>query len=121
MKKYPFAAVLMALFPAGAAAADDSRTSFEFNGWAGPPVRVFIGVPPGLKKQTPVVFVMHGVRRNAETYRDQWLDLARSSDFLLVVPEFRQEDFPGSAAYNLGGVFDDSGAVRPRALWAYSA
>ncbi|MEQ8935741.1 MAG: hypothetical protein RIE56_08110, partial [Amphiplicatus sp.] len=63
---------------------------------------------------------MHGVGRNGEDYRDQWSDLAEENGFLLIVPEFSQADCPGADNYNLGGVFDETGAARPEAGWAYS-
>lgn len=82
--------------------------------------RVFLTRPRNLSPDRPVVFVMHGVERNASEYRDQWHALAEEHDFLLVVPEFSDRLYPGAESYNLGGMFDASGAPRPPAAWAYS-
>jgi poly(3-hydroxybutyrate) depolymerase len=87
----------------------------------GPPMRVFITKPLHLEPDRPIVFVMHGVNRNADEYRDQWHDLAKEHDFMLVVPEFSDRHFPGSASYNLGKVFDQNDEVVPRSRWSYSA
>jgi len=84
-------------------------------------MRVYATRPVGLAPDRPVVFVMHGVNRNADDYRDQWHELALEHDFLLVVPEFSQKDFPGSNGYNLGYLVDAEGKSRPRANWSYSA
>lgn len=51
-----------------------------------------------------ILIVMHGVERNAAEYRDAWADLARDRDMIVVAPEFSDDDFPGSAEYNLGGL-----------------
>jgi poly(3-hydroxybutyrate) depolymerase len=82
---------------------------------------VYLTRPVHLAPDRPVVFVMHGVQRNADEYRDQWHDLAIEHDFLLVVPEFSDGDFPKSEAYNLGNIFDDQGNRRPESAWSFSA
>ena len=111
--------VLLALAWASPAAA--AKVLFKVDTWAGPPVRVFATRPVHLAADRPVVFVMHGVDRNADEYRDQWHDLASEHDFLLVVPEFGQRKFPGSSSYNLGNVFDNNGKPVNEAEWSYSA
>ena len=77
--------------------------------------------PVGLAADRPVVIVMHGVRRNARDYRDQWHELARRHDFLLLTPEFNERDFPGAEGYNFGYRRDGEGRPRPRERWAYAA
>ena len=88
--------VLLALAWASPAAA--AKVLFKVDSWAGPTVRVFATRPVHLAADRPVVFVMHGVNRNADEYRDQWHDLANEHDFLLVVPEFSERKFPGSSS-----------------------
>jgi poly(3-hydroxybutyrate) depolymerase len=88
---------------------------------AGVQQKVYLTRPVHLAPDRPIVFVMHGVGRNADEYRDQWHDLAIKHDFLLVVPEFSKRQFPGTEAYNLGNVFDAAGKLRPRAEWSFSA
>jgi hypothetical protein len=85
-----------------------------------PPIRVFITKPLHLATDRPVVFVMHGVNRNAGDYRDQWHELAKEHDFLLVVPEFSDRYFPGTGAYNLGNVFDRNDNIVKKSRWSYS-
>jgi len=98
-----------------------AKIQFRFDNWAGPELTVFVTRPVGLAADRPVVFVMHGVKRNAGDYRDQWHELAIEHDFLLVVPEFTDADFPGAEGYNFGNVFDPNGAAQPQDRWAYSA
>jgi len=68
----------------------------------------------------PVLFVMHGVGRNAEEYLDDWIELATQKQFLVVVPEFSKAEFPGEEAYNSGNMFDKTGRPIPRERWSYS-
>jgi poly(3-hydroxybutyrate) depolymerase len=113
--------VLVALALTWANPATAAKIQFKFKSWAGPPLRVFASRPVHLASDRPVVFVMHGVNRNADEYRDQWHDLANEHDFLLVVPEFSQRGFPGAERYNLGNVIDQDGKVVNEAQWSYSA
>lgn len=87
--------------------------SFVFDGWAGPPLRVWYHRPEAVGVDTPVLFVLHGVKRDADRYRDQWSALARRLGFVLIVPEFDAARFPGADAYNLGNLMDDAGRVVP--------
>jgi hypothetical protein len=86
------------------------------------PMRVFAYFPEVVQNGEPtnVLFVMHGVNRNAEeTFRriapahrnplDAEALLPEKHNFVLLVPEFSAELFPGRNAYNFGNVFQ----VRP--------
>ncbi len=84
------------------------------------PVTVWYHRPEGTDNAVPVVFVMHGVRRNGETYRDNWIDLADENKFLVVVPEFTKKAFPGSWRYNMGNVFYAAGGRKPKDEWAFT-
>jgi len=93
---------------------------FTFDGWAGPPIRVWYHLPETGRPETPVLFVMHGVNRDADRYRDQWSALADQHGFVLVVPEFDEAGFPGSAGYNLGNMLDRDGRPVPPERWSFS-
>ena len=80
--------------------------------------------PAGLTADSPIVFVMHGVRRNANSYRNNWISFAEHHRFLIVAPEFSRDDFPGSWHYNLGNVMhrsdSDGGlASNDRKYWSF--
>lgn len=106
------------------AAEQNSKQDFVFSNWQGPALTVFISRPEDLQANTPndlpVVMVMHGVGRNADEYRDQWHDLAMRHGFLLAVPRFSQEDFPGAAGYNLGNTFAADGQPNPPEQWSFA-
>ncbi|TRD12116.1 alpha/beta hydrolase [Erythrobacter insulae] len=96
---------------------------FLFSDWVGPSLQVWTYVPPGINQKTaPILFVMHGVRRDADRYRDEWIDEADKGGFIVIAPEFSQDNFPRSRNYNLGSLFaqgDDT--PRDEALWSFSA
>lgn len=76
---------------------------------------------PGITLNTPVVFVMHGVERNGQAYRNSWVEYAQKGRFLLLVPEFSQDIFPDIEQYNLGNMFSKSGAPIDRSEWTFTA
>lgn len=113
--------LLLALCLAQATPALAAKILIKVDAIDGPPIRVFITKPLHLEADRPIVFVMHGVNRNALDYRDQWHELAEENGFLLVVPEFNQRNFPGSESYNLGNVIDQDDRVVGRSRWSFSA
>jgi poly(3-hydroxybutyrate) depolymerase len=94
---------------------------FVFTGWDGPDLPVYYQLPDTVTRDTPVVFVMHGVNRDADRYRDEWADLARQHGFIAIVPQFGKSDFPGSRGYNTGFFAERDGTSRPRGLWSFAA
>ena len=52
------------------------------------PITVWYYMPENVDADVPVVFVMHGVRRNGQEYRDSWVKYAETEKFLLLVPEY---------------------------------
>ena len=96
-------------------------SQMRFSNWAGPALPVFLYRPQQQSGEPRVVFVMHGVYRDGDRYRDEWRQLADAHNLLIVVPNFSQADFPGSDAYNLGNIFDKQGRIRPRDQWSFAA
>lgn len=96
------------------------KSDFVFENWQGPALRIFTSIPDNLSASSPVVFVMHGVKRNADEYRDQWHELAQQHGFLLAVPEFTQADFPGAEGYNMGNTFKAGGRANPPEFWSFA-
>ena len=98
-----------------------SAARFVFTGWDGPDLPVYYQLPDKVTAETPVVFVMHGVNRDADRYRDEWAALARRHRFIAIVPQFSRADFPGSRGYNTGYFSEEDGSPRPRSLWSFAA
>ena len=108
------------------------------------PMRVFAYFPEAVRtgKQTSVLFVMHGVHRNAEEMFQQIVppDKSCSRDplvnkrllpelhnFVLLLPEFSAALFPERNAYNFGNVFRNAGDLpdtkspHSEAEWSFTA
>ncbi len=75
------------------------------NADTGQPVQVYYFKPDGYSADTPVVVLLHGIKRNAQEYRDGWIDIARRRKLLVLAPLFSRETYPGANGYNLGNVF----------------
>lgn len=88
-------------------------------------IRIFYYVPEKLNGDLPLVMVFHGIERNAMEYRDALVSKAAEKGFVLVVPEFSEETFPGTNAYALGDMFPDGelpnpDSLRPVNAWSFS-
>jgi poly(3-hydroxybutyrate) depolymerase len=96
-------------------------SQIAFSGWSGPELPVFVHKPDTAGANSRIVFVMHGVNRDGDRYRDEWRDLAEKHDLIIVVPTFGRKDFPTTESYNLGNIIDDEGRKNPQAIWSFSA
>lgn len=94
---------------------------FVVDDWGGNPIPVWLLRPAKAGADAPVMFVMHGVGRDADRYMAEWVEIATAAGIVIVVPEFTRGAFPDTLNYNFGAVFDDQGKLRPRAAWSYSA
>jgi len=63
----------------------------------------------------PVLLVMHGVKRNGEEYRDQWVETAERHGVIVAVPEFSVAQYAHPHEYNYGGM------VAAESSWLRSA
>ena len=100
----------------------DRRSSFLFRSPGNPDVRTYIVVPSTLNSSTRVVFVMHGIGRNADEYLDSWLEWASSNNYIALAPAF-DEDHWKSSSYILGNVFtrnNGGGEKNPESKWSFS-
>ena len=77
-------------------------------------ISVFYVTPKRINKNTRLVVVMHGRKRNGEEYRDQWINHAKELNLVIIVPEFSEAKFPGVHSYNYGNVFNAEGQKQPK-------
>jgi poly(3-hydroxybutyrate) depolymerase len=92
---------------------------FEFQ-QHGKLVPVWYYLPEAARADSPILIVMHGVNRDADRYRDEWIGHAKTHGFILIAPEFSRKSFPGEEGYNLGGMVDAQGRTQPSAQWTFS-
>ncbi|MEH1898593.1 MAG: hypothetical protein V7K94_25455 [Nostoc sp.] len=89
-------------------------------------IPVYYYLPNKLNSNTQIVFAMHGEKRNAKDYRNDWRKIYNSNsdsqaNFILLAPQFSQKYFPGYASYNLGNMFTKSlKRLKSQDQWAFS-
>lgn len=74
---------------------------------------------PASYRGEKMLFVLHGVLRNADEYRDDACALADRHGLLVVAPRFDTERFP-SRRYQRGGLLDSAGRAQAPAQWTYA-
>ena len=100
---------------------EDVRGSFEFDGGEGlaPPVRVWYYRAAHASAKSQVLFLMHGSSRTGEQARDIGAAFAEEHDFVLLVPEFRERDYPGDR-YAFGNMSDAAGRLQTEPKWGFT-
>lgn len=88
-------------------------------------MRLFYYVPQNATATTPIVLVFHGAERNALEYRNALISKANQHQFIVVVPEFSEANFPDVNGYQLGFVYQNGdqpspATLRPESLWSLS-
>ena len=91
-----------------------------FDGWAGPAFPVWTYRSADTPADAPILFVFHGVQRDADKYIGEWIDLARARKIVLIVPEYDRKAFPGVAAYSHGWFTEKDGTARPPEKWSFA-
>lgn len=96
--------------------------SFTFVQDSGPhpdqPLDVWYFAPEGELQTSRILIVLHGRGRNAEQYRDDWVEHARREGLVLLVPEFPSELY-SRQQYNVGNLVDQAGAGLPPDEWSF--
>ena len=78
------------------------------------PITVWYYKPAKANRDSRVVFVMSGIRRNADEYRANWIHHADKHNFLLIVPEFPRRYYRSDDDYTFGGVTQED-----KAKWGF--
>lgn len=87
----------------------------------GKKMEVFSYQPPNANAETPVVFVLTGLNRNAAEYRDSWIENAKKNNLIVIAPLFSQTEYPGTEGYNLGNIENPkTQKVNPKGQWAFT-
>ena len=98
----------------------DPVSSFVFDASLGneaPAITVWYYRPDHVVRATRVVFLMHGSSRTGKEARDLGLSYAKSRDFILLAPEFSQQQYPDDS-YAFGNMLAPSGKLLPKSRWA---
>jgi len=98
-----------------------AEEQYKFTNWDGVDLPVFVAKPGKINKATRLVVVMHGRKRNAEEYRDQWIEAAKDLNLLVVVPEFSEKNFSEVWGFNYGNVMTPESEPIEKKLHAFSS
>lgn len=83
------------------------------------PLRVWYYLPENFPPNGRIVIVLHGIKRNAHLYRDQWIPHARRFHFLVLAPRFPKQQF-SNRGYHQGNMQDDNGHFQPERYWTFT-
>ena len=100
---------------------DAAIENYKFEKWSGPSLPIYVAKPNKINKSTRLVVVMHGRKRNAEEYRDQWLQASKDLNLFVIVPEFSEEQFPEVWGFNYGNIKTKNLDLIRKDLHAFSA
>lgn len=99
------------------------RGSFVFvddKGDASKQMTVYTYLPKDLPARSArIVFVLHGVSKNARGYRDAWIESADRYGLLVIAPLFDREQW-GRGGYSYASVRGPDGKPRDPSLWSFS-
>ncbi len=97
----------------------DKISSFLYKSGNNPDLRTYIFVPKTVDSNTRILLVMHGLSRNADEYIASWEIWAAENNYIVIAPYFDEENWKGSAMYNLGNIFTDDGVRKNRSEWSF--
>ena len=86
------------------------------------PLKVFYYRPEKINADTPVWMIMHGTGRNADDYRDYFVDAAKEQGAVVIAPQFSDRNWDGSTGYNLGNISASNSDLTPvrERDWSFS-
>ena len=84
-------------------------------------IRVWTYKPQQWTPEYPVLFVMHGMGRNAESYLDAWSEIAEQKSMMIVAPEFDSKFYRVvTNDYQEGNLKSYFGRPNPESEWAFT-
>ncbi len=89
--------------------ADSGKQFFRFSQMGinkDKPLKVWYYSPSANTDSLPIVIMLHGAKRNASAYLDDWIAIANLYHCIVVAPEFSSKDYPKVDKYNLGNVYN---------------
>lgn len=62
---------------------------------------VYYNIPKYFTRTSPILIVLPGSRRDAQNYRDYWLQASEQYNIMVLSPEYSKASYPKSVNYNL--------------------
>ena len=82
---------LLLVLPIYVSSSEIKQSTFAY--WDKPDVEIFYIAPEEINKDTKVIFVIHGNKRNAEDYLRAWVPHVLNKNVIVVAPQFNKKDF----------------------------
>lgn len=99
----------------------DSFVMYAFKESRKKSIKVWTYMPDAWKNGDKIVFVMHGGGRNADDYRDAWVEIAEENNLFILAPEFENKFAKYTTNdYQEGNLFTFFGTKNPKEEWAYT-
>lgn len=70
-------------------------------------VRVFYHSPEKFSTTSKILIIVPGAGRNADSYRDAWIEISEKYNVLILSPMYEEADYP-FIDYHLGGIIKDA-------------
>ena len=84
------------------------------------PIPVWYYKPSKFSANSPILFVITGVTRNAQRTMKPWLSFADKHGILVVTPDFPKKYYPGSRSFQTGNILNKSKKRNPENKWTFS-
>lgn len=100
----------------------DSISSFVFDSSLGndaPPITVWYYRPEHVERTARVVFLLHGSSRTGKEARDLGIAYAKKHAFVLLAPEFSEEQYPKDS-YAFANMIGQDKRLLPETSWAFT-
>lgn len=124
LASFVLAACLLSSLSYAAPVINDTSGQFAFEYKSGEKTKsmtVYYAAPKFPNKESRIVFVLHGDGRKGSGYRKEWQPYAAKYNFVVLCPEFTDQDFPGPWKYNYGNIYDqETKKYTPRSEWTFN-
>lgn len=101
------------LGPEGVITVNDGR------GEKSAPMNVYFYRPQSFRPNGRILMVVHGQSRNADRYRDYFVEAAEKYGVLVLAPEFARQIYRGSRQFNLGNIKSRAGNFLPQSIRSF--
>ena len=83
------------------------------------PMDVYFYRPKSFHPNGRILIALHGQSRNAEGYRDYFIEAAERHGVLVLAPEFSRQNYRGSRQFNLGNLKNRGGHFLPQSVQSF--
>jgi hypothetical protein len=83
------------------------------------PMDVYFYRPKSFQPNGRILIALHGQSRNAEGYRDYFIEAAERHGVLVLAPEFSRQNYRGSRQFNLGNLKNRGGHFLPQSVQSF--